>query len=279
VFRLPVTNRPSESRGRLRLAGLLVLVATVAAGLLAGSQTAGARSAKVIGATKALPKPSCPLPKKPQKRDRVIPSYKECNAFGHVTGFQLRTAKQRAVSKVKSDGHIVAWSVETSKPRSDPPKGVADERAFFEENLADQTFGRYGGRPVANIAVLKKVRKGRFKLVKQSPIVELDRTLGETPIFTLRKPIRVRKDRIIALTTPTWVTNFALARPSGNAPLSSSNTWRASRKPDRCEGEKNLTKLSKPHVKKGSKRRYGCIYKGAEILYWAYVVPIEKKKK
>lgn len=279
VFRLPVTHAPRNSPSRLRPAGLIVLAATVAIGLAIGSQPAGAGSAKVIGATGKVPKPSCPLPKKPQKRNQPIPSYKECNAFGHVTGFQLRTPKQQAVSKVKSNGHIVAWSVKTSRPRSNPPKNVADERAFFEQNLADNTFDRYGGKPVANLSVLKKVGRGRFKLAKKSPIVELDPTLGEKPIFTLDKPIKVQKGRIIALTTPTWVTNFALAKPSGKASLSGKSTWRASRKPDRCDGEKNLTKRSKPQVKKGSTKRYGCIYKGAQILYWAYFVPSGNKKK
>jgi hypothetical protein len=183
------------------------------------------------------------------------------------------------VQRVRPRDRVSASDRQTSKPRSDPPKNVADERAFFEQNLADKTFDRYGGKPVANISVLKKVGRGRFKLAKKSPIVELDPTLGEKPIFTLDKPIKVQKGRIIALTTPTWVTNFALAKPSGKGSLSGKNTWRASRKPDRCDGEKNLTKRSKPHVRKGSTKKYGCIYKGAEILYWAYFVPSGNKKQ
>lgn len=277
MFRLPVTQAAPKNSRRIALIGALALIAAIGLALAVGLDRAGARGATVIGATSKVPDPSCPLPKGPQQRDQAIPSYRECNAFGHVTGFQLRTSEQQAVSKVKRDGHIVAWSVKTSKPRSDPPKDVADERAFFEENLADNTFGKYGGRPVANLSILKKVGRGRFKLVKESPIVELNPTLGEKPIFTLRDPIRVQKGRIIALTTPTWVTNFALAKPSGKAPLGGKNSWRASRKPDRCDGTKNLTDRSKPQVKKGSKKKYGCIYKGAQILYWAYFVPTEKK--
>lgn len=274
-----MTHAPSTSPRRARLVGLAALLTVATVGLAFSLDQAGARSAKMIGAKGKVPPPSCPLPKKPQKRGLNIPGYKECNAFGHVTGFQLRTPTQRAVSKVKSSGHIVAWSVKTSKPRSDPPQDVADERAFFEQNLADDTFDRYGGKPVANISVLKKVGRGRFKLTKRSPIVELDPTLGERPLFTLDKPIKVQKGRIIALTTPTWVTNFALANPSGNGSLSRKSTWRASRKPDRCDGEKNLTKRSKPQVKKGSTKKYGCIYKGAQILYWAYFVPSGGKPK
>jgi hypothetical protein len=75
--------------------------------------------------------------------------------------------------------------------------------------------------------------------------------------------------------------------PGKKQGLSSKNVWRASRQPSRCEAEDknndgdftdegeidNLTKKSHPHYKKGSTRTYGCIYNGAQILYWAYFVP------
>lgn len=263
----------------------LILAAVLGCAALVGSPSLApaATKAKIIGPTKNPSDPTCPTPKRPNP-----PSYKFCNAYGHVTGFQIRTDEERAVHKVRQTGHLVAWSMDLGKPREG-----GEALSFFESELRDETFDRYGSEPVANIAVLKKKKgsRGRFILAKKTPIVQVGSMLGEKPIFTLDKPIRVKKGRILALTTPTWLPNFARATPNGKSALSSKNIWRASRKPDRCEPEdldgdgtingsdefRNLTKRSKPQVRKGSTKRYGCIYNGAQILYWGYFVPQKKK--
>ena len=248
--------------------GLLMMVVWIGLGLRASD--ADGVAANVIGESGRLPKPSCPA---------TGDGFKDCNAFGHVTGFQVSTDGERAVMKAKEDGKIVAWGVNTSVPEKDP------FRDFFEENLADQTFDKYGGKPTAGISILKEKGKGRFALAKKSPIVELDSNLGRNPIFTLKKPLKIKKGRIVALTTPTWVTNFALADPKGKSALSDDYKWRASRKPDRCLATRdsdgntdnsNLTELSHPQVKKGSIKKYGCTYTNADILYRAYYVPDKK---
>lgn len=272
-------------------AALLALVSAccVLAAAIAPSAAPAAKVVK-IGGGKEFGPPSCPTPAKAQKRAEnegiPVPNYLACNAFGHVTGFQIRTDTEKAVHKVPTDGKLVAWNIDLSKPRSDPKNDdLVDERAFFADKLTDETFDRYGSRPVANIEVLKKQGRGRFKLVKKSPIVELDPWLGQNPLFTLGKPLKVKKGSIIALSTPTWATNFALAKPGGNSSLSDQNLWRASRKDDRCEvtrrddgtiDDSNLTKLSKPHTKTGSTKKYGCVYSGAQILYKAFMVPDPK---
>lgn len=258
------------------LGAMLLLACLVFLGIRAGD--AGAVAAKTLGASGRTPPPSCPRPK-----HDGFPSYKECNAFGHVTGFQISADGERAIFKAPEDGKIVAWSVKTSVPRTDPANpDLVDERAVFEQKLSDETFDRYGGNPTAGISILKEVGPGKFLLAKRSPIVELNDSLGSRPIFTLDKPLRIQKGRVVALTTPTWVTNFALADPSGNRGLSDKYAWRASRRPDRCEtttnpdgtvNDDNLTKLSHPHVRVGSEKKYGCVYRGADILYWAYYVP------
>lgn len=251
---------------------LAIAVATLGAALAAGLAVSsgvadGANTkAEIIGPVTDRAKSSCPG--------------KDCSAFGHVTGYQMRTANQTGVHKVRSDGHVVAWSVDLGT--------IGDEATleFFETNLEDATFDRYGGSPVANLAVLKDKGKGKFKLAKQSPIVELENHLGGKPIFTLRKPLKVKKGQILALSTPTWVTNFAEDRTNGKS-LGADNKWRASRRASRCEAEdlddngkidgtkeiRNLTTRSKPQVKKGDTRRYGCVYTAAQILYWGYMVP------
>jgi hypothetical protein len=257
---------------RLLLAALAALLAAVGLGLLAGS--ASGASAQLIGPKKS-PKPVCPSPTRPS-----YPAYKACTAYGHVTGFQMSAAGQNGVYKVRRDGRIVAWSVATAKPRArDVKKGgetYAAERPVFEQKLPDDTFDRFGGNPTAGISILKPQGKGRFKLTKSSPILELNDALGETPIYTLQKPLRVKKGTIVALTTPTWVTNFGLSTPNGKSSLPRTYKWRGSRRPNRCDSEADLTTNSKPHVKKGTARKYGCVYKGAQILYWAYHVPDRK---
>jgi hypothetical protein len=257
----------------LAFAAALAVGTSLAA--ISGEPADGAKNSRVIGPTEDRVKPTCP---------------KDCNAFGHVTGFQLRTDNERAVHKVRRDGHIVAWSIDLGNTKDQ------ETLNFFRTQLKDETYDRYGGDPVANLAVLKKKQgsKGRFVLGKQTPIVPLKGSLGEKPIFTLQKPMKVQKGRILALSTPTWALNFAIYRNQKQGrPLSANNKWRASRRPSRCEGEdlnndgrirgedelRNLTKRSKPQFRKGSTRRYGCIYSGAQILYWAYFVPQKKGKK
>lgn len=276
----------SKKRGALVAATVLfALVAILAAALSAGAAKKGTKQAEPVGPTRNVAKPTCPSPKGDD-----YPDYKACNAFGHVTGFQLRTDGQRAVHKIKKDGWIVAWSVDLGNPGNG-----TNARDFFESELKDQTFDRYGGESVANISILKKKdsskRKDRYTLSKQSPIVNLDEHLGRKPIITLDKPLRVKKGRIVGLSTPTWVTNFALQDPGKKRFLSDRNKWVASREPKRCSGEdldkdgiieppdeiKNLTKRSKPQYKKGSTRTYGCTYTEAQILYWAYFVPDKGK--
>lgn len=264
---------------------LFVAAALVAAALLAaalaGESTAKNKKSKVIGPKDAAP-PTCPTPKKG-------PSYKDCNAFGHVTGFQLSTTKQkRAVHKIRQNGHIVAWSADLGVPDS-------KARSFFESELNDTTFNRYGSNPVGNISILRKKantkKKNRFVLSKQSPVVELSSHLGSKPIITLDRPLKVKKGQVVAFSTPTWVTNFGLQERGKKRALNGDNRWRASRNSKRCEAEDknndgdftdpgeidNLTKKSKPQYKRGSARTYGCVYSNAQILYWAYFVPKGKK--
>jgi hypothetical protein len=257
---------------KLLLGALAVLAAAVGLALVAG--TAVGANAERIGPKKSA-KPVCPSPTK-----RSYPSYKACTAFGHVTGFQMSAAGENGVYKVRRDGRIVAWAIDTGKPRARDVKKdgqtYSAERPVFEQKLPDETFDRFGGNPTAGISILRPEGKGKFKLTKSSPILELNDVLGEASIYTLQKPLRVKKGTIVALTTPTWVTNFGLATPNGKSSLPRSYKWRASRRPNRCDSEADLTTNSKPHVKKGTSKKYGCVYKGAQILYWAYFVPNSK---
>ena len=228
--------------------GCACAIAAVAA--IAGSDRAGARAnAVVIGQTPVTPKPNCPTP-----GGANVPADRACQAMGRVTGFQTMADGRRNPYKVRRSGNIVAWGVDVSKP-------TKRERRFFEEALANS------GPPSARLSILKPRDGDRFKLVKQSPVVQLSSVLGNRPVFTLTDPLRVRKGMIVALTTPTWLSNLA------DYGANNSDAWRASREEGQCLNEQDLLKRSRPQQKVGGSRHYACTYEGARILYRAYLAP------
>jgi hypothetical protein len=200
---------------------------------------ADAKAAKVIGQTKKTPDPSCP-----GNRCKIVVS---------VTAVQTVADGQGGVMKVPSNGHIVAWSVDLGEVNTEDQPDLTDG--------LDQKYGVSKGR----LAVLKPKKHKKFKLTKQSPKVDFSAKLGETPIFTLGKPLKVKKGQRIGLTTPGWVSDFDYGLPSGD------NQWIASRDEGKC-GEKEAPDAH-PQQKVGSTRQYGCRFKGERLLYWAYFVP------
>jgi hypothetical protein len=239
---------------RIALAAGFLAAALVAALLAGASGDAGAAAAKLIGKTKQTPSPDCP--KTP------------CEAIGSVTGFQTKADGKNGIFKVRQKGHVVGWSVDVSRPN-------AEQREFFGDFYRDREFGT---DPVARIGILRHVGGGRsgerararragdkFRLIKQSPPVKLGSELGGTPVITLNDPLRVNKGDVVALTIPSWLSNFATEQ-------SRDDVWRASRSPQKCTG-RNEIQQSRPHEKVGDTRRYGCRYTTARLLYWAYFVP------
>lgn len=235
-----------DLRSRVLPAIALALLPVLAGLLLGGAPSADAAKAKTVGQTKKAPKPSCPGD--------------PCEAIGSVTGFQQRADGKKGLFKLGADGHLVAWSVKLSKPDK-------SQRKFFGDFYRNESFG---AKPSARLAVLKPKGKGQFKLKKDSPAVALGSELGGKPIFTLRKPMKAKKGDVVALTIPTWLSNFAVER-------SRRDVWRASRSPDKCTGTDDI-KDSRTHTKNRSTRKYGCRYSTARILYWAYFVKSGKKK-
>jgi hypothetical protein len=241
-------TRPRLATIAFAIACACVLAAAV---VLADSHVAGAAraAATVIGQTSSTPNPNCPTP-----QGDNVPADKACQAMGRVTGFQTMADGRKNPFKVRQQGTIVAWSVDISKP-------TKKEQNFFEEALSKS------GPPSARLAILKPKDNGTYKLVKQSPVVELKSVLGNRPVFTLTDPLRVRKGMVVALTTPTWLSNLA------DHGASNSDSWRASREQGQCLNEQDLLERSRPQQKVGGQRAYGCTYEGARLLYWAFLAP------
>lgn len=263
------TNLMGETRtttptGRRRAAYVLAFAALCAA-LVAASAIpiADASKAKVIGHTKSTPGPSCPN----------LKNTNNCQVVGRVTGFMTRADGEKKPFRVSRDGKIVAWAVDLGKPTD---KHNAGERTFFGDLFGNNQFGK---QPTGRLAVLKHTKGVKYKLLRQSRTVELGGVLGRKQIFTLDKPLTVRKDNIVAFTSPTWTPNFAHKGLSLNR-----NKWRGSRRKDNCAPPDHPTKKqlrrfaknSHAHQKTGTVHNYECLYSGGRILYWAYFVPKRK---
>jgi hypothetical protein len=233
----------ATNRVRMTVIGLITLILAASCALALSVNDAGAVSATVLGKTAKTPKSPC---------DEKNPAL--CRIVVHVTTFQTIADGRGRIMQVPSNGHIVAWSTSLGSL----PK---DDIANADDN--------YGGSPVARLAVLKPKGKGKYKLVKQSPKVDLESRLGSNPIIALGKPLKVKKGQRIGITVPNWAPNFKDGLPNQD------NQFIASREKGMC-GEKDALK-AKPQQKKGSTRNYGCRFNGSRMLYWAYFVPNKKK--
>jgi hypothetical protein len=217
---------------------------------------AGARDAKVLGKTKRTPNPACPNRHHPEN----------CEVVGRATGFPLVANGEKRPFNVRENGKIVAWAIDLSRPTKDQRNGVGK---LFRND-------KFGKAPTARLAVIKHKERRKYKLVRQSPVVKLSGALGRRQLITLDKPLRISKGQVVALTYPTWASNFA-----HNGLSTKRNRWRASRSRGACAPKSGdpsdiraFARNSKPHQKVGSERGYGCDYTGARLLYWAYYVPV-----
>jgi hypothetical protein len=230
-------TRTTSRRATIAIGALLALLGFATVIALA-ARDADAKSAKVLGKTKDTPKSPCPGD--------------SCRITVSVTGLQTRADGEKAPFKVPADGHLVAWSVSLGKVNTEA-----------DPNLVDTLNEEYGDSK-ARLSVLKPKKKKRFKLTKQTPKVSLESKLGETPIYTLRKPLKVKKGLKIGLTMPGWMSAFSLGLNRDD------NQWIASRSDGEC-GE-SQARDAKPQQKKGSVREYGCRFKSERLLYWAWFV-------
>jgi hypothetical protein len=243
------TGRPHRARQALAFAALCAALVGVVA-----VSSAGATQAKVLGKTKHTPAPDCP-------RDT---GQHPCEGIGSVTGFPLVADGQKRPMNVHQNGKLVAWAIDLSRPKK-------SQRNFFGSLFKSS---RYGKAPTARIAVIKHKGTKKYKLLRQSPVVKLAGALGRKQLITLDKPLTIRKGQIVALTVPTWASNFAshISRHR--------NRWRGSRSRRNCSPKSSdisdiraFAHNSRPQQKVGSLRGYACDYTSARLLYWAYYVP------
>lgn len=269
-------QRPARACFALLLTILLALLWVV---LGLSAQSASGVAATVIGKTQKTPKPSCPTPLKDGEPDPNAPLSKRCQGVGELSALQVRADGEVNPYKIPSAGRIVAWSIDLARPSE-------SEIAFFTDappGGPDVSEGVGWGEPSARISILKKLKRQRFKLVKQSAKIDLSSYLGSSPIFTLRKPLRVKAGLFVAITTPGWMPTLAHDEPVTSP---EDDAWLASRGQKHCgtfpagasnaeivAAQQDAIDNSKPQQRKGTIRPYKCRYTAARLLYSAFLAP------
>jgi hypothetical protein len=186
----------------------------------------------VIPATTPPTTPSCPT---------------SCLAVTRTTGYQVKVGKTRGLVTAPRNGTVVAWTISLGKPS-------ATQIKYFNTNE--------GGTASAAIAVLAPQPKPNlaYKLVAQSPLVQLQQYFGKTAQFPLASTLQVKKGDVIALAVPTWAPALALG-------FTNETSWRASRLRTQCT---NTSVQSMQQV--GTSAQYYCLYREARLTYSATLI-------
>jgi hypothetical protein len=186
----------------------------------------------VIPATTPPTTPSCPT---------------SCLAVTRTTGFQVKVGKTRGLVTVPREGTVVAWTISLGKPN-------ATQIKYFNSNE--------GGAAAAALAVLQPVPKPNltYRLVAQSPTVQLQKYFGKTAQFPLASTLPVKKGDVLALAVPTWAPALALG-------FTNETSWRASRLRSQCS---NTSVESMQQV--GASVQYYCLYREARLTYSATLI-------
>jgi hypothetical protein len=218
----------------MRRTSIIALPAAIALALLlpAGS-LAKLSEVGVIPETTPPTTPSCPS---------------SCLAVTRTTGFQVKVGSTRSLLTAPRNGTVVAWTIALGKP-------TATQIKFFNTNE--------GGPPEAAIAVLRPQPKPNlaYKLIAQSPLVQLQPYFGKTAQFPLATTLLVKKGDVLALTVPTWAPALALG-------FTNETSWRASRLRTQC----STTSAQSAQTQIGVGVQYYCLYRQARLDYSATLI-------
>jgi hypothetical protein len=236
----------------IRIASALLAVLTLAVAWFAiadaGAGNAQSSSSVVLGKTAVYPSSGCPDPAK-------------CEVVARVTGIQMKADGTDHLFRAPVTGKLVSWWLKLPRLHS----------------TQIQSFnGLFGGEPAARIAVLRRGKKGRFRLVRQGPNqpVSADLTGKGRARYRLADPLVVKQGDYIGLTAVTWLPAFAVNLDAAG------NYWLASRTKDKCatppaSRPKRFAayyRRTQAHLQTSTVKVYECTYQTARLLYWARVV-------
>jgi hypothetical protein len=180
-----------------------------------------------------------------------------CEVLARTTGYQGRAGSVRNPFRIPRAGYIVAFAV-TLAPLQD------SQISFFNDT--------FGAPAEVRLSILRRGKRRRtrlnHRLISQSKLFRVDQFIGTrnptNPGFVLTTPLRVRRNYLVALTTPTWAPAFV-------GGVSTTNWWRSSRHRGQCSARFVALRSAQQHL--GGVRRYGCTYRGARLMYTATYVP------
>ena len=218
----------------MRRASIAILAGLGLALALPAGSVATLAEVGVIPATAPPTTPSCPGT--------------PCLAVSRTTGFQVKVGTTHNLMTAPRAGSIVAWTITLGNPS-------ATQIKFFNTNE--------GGTASAAIAILRPQPKPNltYKLIAQSPVVQLQPYFGKTAQFPLAQTIQVKKGDVVALTVPTWAPALALGFPNDTS-------WRASRPRTQCATTSSQTVQSQI----ASTVQYYCLYRTARLTYSATLI-------
>jgi hypothetical protein len=225
----------SYGRSLVLNAGIMKRLSLILVALAAAFPAAADARVQELGNTDPTPAASCP---------------DNCQAIGRVSGYQVQQGQIRNPFRAKERGKIVAFTVTLGKPR-------ADQIEFFN-NL-------FGGEPQVQLTVFRVGTKRRHRVTGKSDVFELSRYYGSSPTFALSRPLTVKKDYVVGITSNTWFPGFAVG-------LGNDEAWRSSRSGEDC----NDVRQDAAQDERGSLRQWTCFYRTARLLYTATMVPDPK---
>lgn len=189
-----------------------------------------------------------------------------CRIVTRVTAFQLKAESKKNASRIPRDGNVIAFTLNL-------PEVAKKYISNFDANYSGESSARLS---ILRAAPRRGATKYRYKLVGQSDPVKLQPYFGSIPSFALSKPIAVKRNDMVAITTDSWMPAFSvLERDAGS-------TWRASRPKGKCgvtAGDFSNFQTARMHERVGQIMRYDCGYKGARLLYHATVVDAPAKTR
>jgi hypothetical protein len=213
----------------MRRASIPILAAIGLALALPSGSLATLSEVGIVPATTPPTTPSCPGT--------------PCLAVTRTTGFQVKVGSTRGLVALPRAGSVVAWTITLGKPS-------ATQIKFFNTNE--------GGTASAAIAVLRPQPKPNlsYKLIAESPVIQLETYFGKTAQFPLASTIQAKKGDVVALAVPTWAPALALG-------FSNETSWRASRLRSQC----STTSAQSVQSQIGSTVQYYCLYRQARLTY------------
>src|SRR5213593_4377076 len=132
-------------RRMLNLAGAIAVLLLAAAAIAVADRKPAAATSIVLGKTAEYPESGCPVPDK-------------CEVVARVTGIQMMADGVAHPFRAPADGQLVSWWLKLPRLHS------TQIRSF-------NTL--FGGDPSARVAILRRGKQGRFRLVRESDTVAL----------------------------------------------------------------------------------------------------------